>query len=104
MLVLTRKVGERIVIGNSIMVTILESQGGRIRLGIDAPHEVPVYREEIRERFKGTDDAEEFERPSQSIAIFSRVCLRRRLAEGAHHSGWFKLRGASERVGMDIWN
>ena len=52
MLVLTRKVGERIVIGNSIMVTILESHGGRIRLGIDAPHEVPVYREEIRERFK----------------------------------------------------
>jgi carbon storage regulator len=53
MLVLTRKVGERIVIGNSIMVTILESQGGRIRLGIDAPHEVPVYREEIRKRFNG---------------------------------------------------
>jgi carbon storage regulator len=52
MLVLTRKVGERIVIGNSIMVTVLESQGGRMRLGIDAPHEVPVYREEIRERFK----------------------------------------------------
>lgn len=52
MLVLTRKVGEKLVIGNSIMVTILESHGGRIRLGIDAPHEVPVYREEIRERFK----------------------------------------------------
>jgi carbon storage regulator len=53
MLVLTRKVGERIVIGNSVMLTILESRGGRVRLGVDAPHEVPVYREEIRDRFEG---------------------------------------------------
>ena len=71
MLVLTRKVGERIVIGNSVMLTILESRGGRVRLGIDAPHEVPVYRDEIRERFEGTEDTKESERSSQSIAIFS---------------------------------
>jgi carbon storage regulator len=67
MLVLTRKVGERIVIGNSILVTILETHGGRIRLGIDAPHEVPVYREEIRERFGGqTTQKNLIARPNRS--------------------------------------
>lgn len=51
MLVLTRKVGEKVVIGNSIVIVVLKAQGSRVRLGIDAPHEICVYREEIRDRF-----------------------------------------------------
>ncbi len=51
MLVLSRKVGEKVVVGNNVIVTILTSRGGKVSLGIDAPYEVPVYREEIRERF-----------------------------------------------------
>ena len=47
MLVLTRKLGERIVIGEDITVTILEVQGNRIRLGIEAPKEIPIKREEL---------------------------------------------------------
>ena len=47
MLVLTRKPGERIVIGEDITVTVLEVQGNRIRLGIEAPTEIPVMREEL---------------------------------------------------------
>ena len=47
MLVLTRKPGERIVIGEDITVTVLEVQGNRIRLGIEAPKEIPVMREEL---------------------------------------------------------
>lgn len=47
MLVLTRRTNESIVIGNDIVVTVLEIKGDQIRLGISAPHEVPVYREEL---------------------------------------------------------
>ena len=45
MLVLTRKFDESIVIGDSITVTIIEAQGDRVRLGISAPAEVSVHRE-----------------------------------------------------------
>jgi carbon storage regulator len=51
MLVLSRKDGEKIVVGNRVVVTVLKASGGRVRLGIEAPHEIPVYREEIRRRF-----------------------------------------------------
>jgi carbon storage regulator len=47
MLVLTRKPGERIIIDDQITVTVLEVQGNRIRLGIEAPKEIPVMREEL---------------------------------------------------------
>lgn len=47
MLVLSRRQGERIVIGDGITVTILAIDGGRVRLGVVAPEEVPVHREEI---------------------------------------------------------
>jgi carbon storage regulator len=47
MLVLTRRPGESVVIGNNIVVTVLEVRGEQIRLGIDAPRSVTVHREEI---------------------------------------------------------
>jgi len=49
MLVLTRKVGERIVIGDGIVIQVLETNGHRIRLGIEAPSDVPILREELAE-------------------------------------------------------
>ena len=52
MLVLTRKLGESIVIGNNVRVTILEMQGKQIRLGIEAPPEVSVHRGEVYERIE----------------------------------------------------
>ena len=47
MLVLTRKPGERIVIDDRITVTVLEAQGNRIRLGIEAPKQIPIMRAEL---------------------------------------------------------
>jgi carbon storage regulator len=47
MLVLSRKLGERIVIGDNIVVTVVKIERNQIRIGIDAPSEVAVYREEI---------------------------------------------------------
>ena len=52
MLVLTRKVGESIVIGSEIRVTILEFQGRQIRLGIEAPSEISIHRGEVYERIR----------------------------------------------------
>jgi carbon storage regulator len=47
MLVLSRKLGEKIVIGDNIVVTVVKIDRNQIRIGIEAPQEVPVYREEI---------------------------------------------------------
>lgn len=47
MLVLSRKVGESIIIGNEVMVTVVEFRGDQVRLGVEAPRSVQVYREEL---------------------------------------------------------
>lgn len=52
MLVLGRKAGERIKIGDEITIHILSQQGQQVRIGIDAPPNVPVHREEIYEKIK----------------------------------------------------
>ncbi len=52
MLVLSRKRGESIVIGGSITVTVVEFRGDKVRLGISAPEEVPVHRQEVYEAIK----------------------------------------------------
>ncbi len=67
MLVLARKVGEKIIIGNSIVVEVLKSQGGRVRLGVDAPREVCIFRDEIRDRFRERSDSNQLKtRPNRS--------------------------------------
>ena len=50
MLVLTRRVGEKLVIGENVTVTILGAKGNQIRIGIDAPRDIQVNREEIFQR------------------------------------------------------
>jgi len=50
MLVLTRKVGQRILIGDDVRLTVLACRGGRISLGIEAARDTPVVREEARGR------------------------------------------------------
>jgi carbon storage regulator len=52
MLVLTRKLGEMIRIGDQIKVTVLEVRSGQVKLGIDAPTEVKVHREEVYARIQ----------------------------------------------------
>lgn len=50
MLVLTRKAGDGIIIGDDITIKIIEIKGGGIRIGIDAPKECKIYRQEVYER------------------------------------------------------
>lgn len=47
MLILTRRIGETIIIGDDVNITVLGVQGNQVRLGVNAPKETPVHREEI---------------------------------------------------------
>jgi carbon storage regulator len=57
MLVLSRKKNESIVINNDIIVTVVEIRGDKVRLGIVAPKEVPVHRQEVFEAIHGKETA-----------------------------------------------
>ena len=52
MLILTRRVGETLMIGDEVTVTVLGVKGNQVRVGVSAPKEVSVHREEIYERIK----------------------------------------------------
>lgn len=52
MLILTRRVGESIIVGDNVTITVLGIKGNQIRLGVNAPKEVSVHREEIYQRIK----------------------------------------------------
>jgi len=57
MLVLTRRAGESVVIGDNIVITVLEARGDVIRLGINAPRDVQVHREEVYKELKAANRA-----------------------------------------------
>jgi carbon storage regulator len=58
MLVLSRKLGEKIYIGENICITVIDQDRGKIRLGIEAPRDVPIHREELTpQRAYGYDSA-----------------------------------------------
>jgi carbon storage regulator len=56
MLILTRRVGETVMVGDDVTVTVLGVKGNQVRLGVNAPKEIAVHREEIYERIKKEQD------------------------------------------------
>ncbi len=68
MLVLSRKEGQRIVIGGDIVITIMDARTGRVRIGVEAPPHVPVHREEISRRIQSQQPLElSTDRPNESF-------------------------------------
>ncbi|MGA9026241.1 MAG: carbon storage regulator CsrA [Steroidobacteraceae bacterium] len=66
MLILTRRVGETVMIGNEVTVTVLGVKGNQVRIGVNAPKDVAVHREEIYERIKREEDGDS--KPAQPAA------------------------------------
>jgi carbon storage regulator len=56
MLILTRRVGESLIIGDDVVVNVLSVKGNQVRIGVDAPKHISVHREEIYDRIKAEKD------------------------------------------------
>jgi carbon storage regulator len=77
-LILTRKVGETVMIGNDVSITVLRVKGNQVRLGVDAPKEVSVQRQEIFDRIasgNGKDEATASQ-PESTDAVAAAVRIR----------------------------
>ena len=74
MLILTRRVGETVMIGNEVTVTVLGVKGNQVRIGVNAPKDVAVHREEIYERIKREEDQDS--RTGTPVAKIVDRCLR----------------------------
>lgn len=57
MLALTRKKGEALVINNNVEITILEIKGDQIKIGVEAPKEIPIYRKEVHAQIQESNQA-----------------------------------------------
>ncbi|MGC8517669.1 MAG: carbon storage regulator CsrA [Steroidobacteraceae bacterium] len=71
MLILTRRVGETVMIGDEVTITVLGVKGNQVRIGINAPKHVAVHREEIYERIKREQRAVSGNGESASVPSFA---------------------------------
>ena len=65
MLILTRRVGETLMVGDEVSITVLGVKGNQVRIGINAPKDVPVHREEIYQRIKMEENSSGSENSSE---------------------------------------
>lgn len=68
MLILTRRVGETLMVGDDVTVTVLGVKGNQVRIGVDAPKDVAVHREEIYQRIQNEKEAGDAAKKPQAPA------------------------------------
>jgi carbon storage regulator len=64
MLVLSRRMNESIMVGDDVVITVIAIRGDKVRIGIEAPNETPVHREEVYAAIKRIKDADDDPRPA----------------------------------------
>jgi carbon storage regulator len=64
MLILTRRAGETVMVGSDVTITVLGVKGNQVRIGINAPKDIAVHREEIYERIQSEKAAKDAEAPA----------------------------------------
>lgn len=67
MLILTRRIGEVLRVGDDVSITVLGIKGNQVRIGIDAPKDVSVHREEIYQRIQNEGHAHEGDHPAPEL-------------------------------------
>ena len=65
MLILTRRVGETLMIGDDVTITVLGVKGNQVRIGVNAPKEVAVHREEIYQRIQNEKSGDDIDSDSE---------------------------------------
>jgi carbon storage regulator len=93
-LVLSRRVGESIVIGNQVTVTVLEVRGDQVRVGIDAPRDVQVHREEVFRSLQA-ENAEAATSADRARRLVARMPQAARRPDGAPRPGGGEPGGAT---------
>jgi carbon storage regulator len=87
MLVLTRRAGESIVIGNDVVITVLEIRGGQIRIGVDAPRNLAVHRAEIYQQVMAENQAAVASADRHAALLQTRASRLRLEPPGAQRGG-----------------
>ena len=87
MLILTRRVGETVMIGNDVTVTVLGVKGNQVRVGVNAPRDVAVHREEIFERIK-REEQEPATTGSTTVRTTARANGHAATVNGADHDAY----------------
>jgi carbon storage regulator len=73
MLIITRRAGEKIMLGDDIVVEVMEIVGSTVRVGIQAPRAVPVYREELWDLVRAENEAAASAAPDEVADPFARI-------------------------------